>query len=233
MPKYTPKLVNDTIDKGRLYDKKSYPHIDPERLKENLNALFELAGEHKTATSKHFKEQVRDRMIQIRKQYDYELLRQVLYNYIIEAVPKKYDPSRPGPPTEMESQNKRHEFIGILHEDLCDKLGIEDLDKVEFYNALDTPLDIIYSTDGFFVIKGEVFPDGHPRVFPIDITGNPEKENLDKNPSGSHILYIPSDIDDETVDKVRDEFADTISNVIRRKDGNRWDSDDFTERFGT
>ena len=44
-----------------------------------------------------------------------------------------------------------------------------------WYSAIGTPLDILFGTDGFFVVDGEVFPDKKRRLLAVDITRNMKK----------------------------------------------------------
>ena len=79
----------------------------------------------------------------------------------------------------------------------------------------------MYSTDGFFVVDGRLFRDGKTRYLPIDLTIR--DKGKDKNDSGSLILYVDTNLLDESksIEDYIEEFTKTCADELIRKDGEK------------
>lgn len=192
----SPQTANNPRFKEQLFN-----------LPRGIQILLDLAEQHGKSRSREGQAEIRKKMIQVKRKFDHKLLQEALIRYTINAHDNSYLPSAPGP---LYGGKGRNEFIGELAEQLAEDYDT-DLDNIEFYNAADTPLDILYSTDGFFVLDGRLFGDNEKRVVPIDVTISRSKESKYQNPSGSLILYLnPEELDDERLEKYRDEFSQQI-----------------------
>lgn len=215
-PKNNPMLVSKMYDEGKLLSKEylSNPRYKKQisNLKKGLINLVILAQHHENNSNPKVQNRIRTEMFSIKKTFNHNLLQEALIRYTIEAHPKDYTPWEPGP---IRNGLPRNEFITDLQEKVCDELGTTDYSKVQFYNAAGTPLDILYSTDGFFVLDGSLFPDGERRILPIDITISRSKERKDFNPSGSLILFMDTErLDDEGFKQYQTDFAKRINGVL-------------------
>jgi hypothetical protein len=215
-PKNNPKLAESMYDKGELLSKRfaKNPHFETqiEHLKEGLIKLLTLADQHEETVNPSQQQKIRNSMWRIKKYFNHDLLREALIRYTINAHPKQYTPWEPGP---IRRPLPRNEFITDLQEHVCEELNTTDYNKVRFYNASGTPLDILYSTDGFFTLDGSLFPDRESRILPIDITLSKSKELKEFNPSGSLILFMDSDkLDDEGFKHYQENFAGRIKDVL-------------------
>ncbi len=216
-PKNNPKLAASMYDKGELLSKRfsNNPRFKEQinHLKEGLVKLLILAQQHEEKVNPNQQQKIRATMYRIKKHFNHDLLREALIRYTINAHPKQYTPWEPGP---IRSPLPRNEFITDLQEQLCEELDTTDYNKVRFYNASGTPLDILYSTDGFFTIDSSLFPDGESRILPIDITLSKSKELKEFNPSGSLILFMDSDkLDDKGFRHYQENFAGRIKDVLQ------------------
>lgn len=181
-------------------------------LKIVLPQLLILAKQHEESPNPRSQEEIRLLMLKLKKRFNHDLLFEVLVRFTINAHPDKYTPWEPGP---IKGGRPRNEFITDLQEKICEYFGTTDYNKVRFYNAAGTPLDILYSTDGFFVIDGSLFPDHQRRLLPIDVTISTSKEMKDFNPSGSLILHMDAkNLDDERLKNYRDSFARKIASTL-------------------
>ncbi len=215
-PKNDPLLAQKMFDKGELIGKRysENPRFERQiqRLKSEIVDLLMLANQHENTLNPQTQNSIRTAMYSIKKTFDHDFLHEALVRYTINAHPKEYTPWEPGP---VAGGLPRNEFITDLQEKLCDQLGTTDYSLVQFYNAAGTPLDILYSTDGFFTIDGSLFPDGNRRILPIDITLSRSKEMRNFNPSGSLVLFMDSEkLDDEMFEQYQDEFASRIKEVL-------------------
>ncbi len=231
-PKNDPELVSKMFDKGKLigehYLKDPRFKEQISRLKKSLEKLVALAQQHKNTVNPALQNRIRQTMFKIKKMFNHNLLREALLRYTIEAHPKDYTPWEPGP---IRNAKPRNEFITDLQEKVCDELGTTNYSLVQFYNAADTPLDILYSTDGFFVLDGSLFPDKKRRILPIDITLSKNKEMKEFNPSGSLILFMDTNkLDDEGFVKYQNEFASRIREILNETAPDTA-LDNFTSKF--
>lgn len=216
-PVNDPGLAEKMFKKGELlgdyYMKNPRFKEDVKRLKEGVMKLLSLAQYYEETFNTQKQDQIRNTMYRIKKTLKHEMLREALIRYTINAHPKEYTPWEPGPISKKILP--RNEFITYLQEKLCEELDTTQYDKVQFYNAAGTPLDFLYSTDGFFTIDGSLFADGKKRILPIDITLSKSKELKKFNPSGSLILFMnEKDLDDEKLESYQKEFAAKIKNVL-------------------
>lgn len=179
-----------------------------------IKELLKLTDMHAKSVDQHQQEAIRSQMFKIKKRFDHNLLLEALTRYTINAHPDDYMPWAPIPLSKKAL--KRNDWIADLHESICEELNTEDYDKVRFFSATQTPVDLMYSTDGFFVMHGSLFPDGQRRILPVDITISRNKKNLLQNPSGSLVLYMDVlDLDDDRLDLYREEFAKKIISAIK------------------
>jgi len=70
---------------------------------------------------------------------------------------------QPGDPTDPEQRTAND-----LHALVCEELGLEDYSKLQFFTAVESPLDYYHGVDGWFEFSG--------KVVTIDVTLNPKKE---------------------------------------------------------
>lgn len=218
-PTNSPRLAEKMFKKGQLlgdyYMKNSRFKEDIIKLKKGLIKLLTLAQYYEKSFDNEKQDQIRNEMYKIKKTLKHKMLREALIRYTINAHPKEYTPWEPGPISEKILP--RNEFITYLQEKLCEELNTTQYNKVQFYNAAGTPLDYLYSTDGFFTIDGSLFPDGKKRILPIDITLSRSKELKEFNPSGSLILFMEgSKLDDKKFNEYQREFASKIKDVLMR-----------------
>jgi len=233
-PKFDPKLVDEMMSKGQLYNP---VHNKNPRLKEQIRLLPDvikkllvLAEQHKTTGYTHIQEQIRTNMYKILSYFDYNFLFESLLRYSINALPDNYTPWEPGPVGA--NSTKRNEFISELQEKICEQFNVTDYNKVRFFNVVNTPLDLMFSTDGCFVVDGSLFPDKKRRILPIDITGNMNKQDKGYNASGSMVLYIDmKNMDDAELEKYRESFAKQIKECLLRSTRPDTMLDGFTSKF--
>lgn len=230
-PQNNPALVDSMYKNGELFH--SHYRNGPkykrqiEDLARGIKALLNGADDHDKARSEESKAGIRKKMLKIKAHFDHNFLQEALIRYTINAHDKNYTPWAPGP---LKSGRGRNEFIGELQEKLCDHYNT-DLDNVRFFNAASTPLDILYSTDGFFVIDGSLFYDGEKRVVLIDVSIDYSKKDKEFNPSGSLILFIdPKKLDDQELERYQKEFSERIKEAAPES-GIRNVLDDFTSQF--
>lgn len=230
-PRNNPTLVEAMYNNNELfherYRKNPKYKEQIELLPKAIKALLDLAEMHEKARSREGRADIRKRMLEIKKKFNHKFLQEALLRYTINAHDHDYTPWSPGP---IRGGRGRNEFIGELQETLSEHYGTE-LDNVRFFNAASTPLDILYSTDGFFVIDGSLFKDGHKRVVPIDVSISRSKSQKEFNPSGSLILYInPENLDDDELERYQQEFSHRIKGVAEEI-GIDDALDDFTSQY--
>lgn len=225
------ELINKNLLVGKRFTEDNRYKEQIKRLPALIAELIYLSEMHQNITSGKEKDYVRKKMFDLKKTVNHKLLEEALTRYIIQAHPDEYMPWAPVPLTK--EYLKRNEWIADLHETICEKLNVENYDLVRFYNATQSPLDLLYSTDGFFVIDGKVIPDGKRRLIPLDITINKFKKELEANPSGSLVLFMDAEkLDEDLLDKYREEFANRILSSLKNTPPDKI-LDGFKSKFDT
>lgn len=113
----------------------------------------------------------------------------------------KDDPTNPAKP-----------FAKELRLAVIDELGLEDdevMDRIRFYSAVGTPLDVFHGIDGWI----EFFPDdGFPRMVTLDVTMDPGKveHKADVIVQG---MSDPSEDEDRFLDAVADYARDIAATL--------------------
>jgi len=225
IPKPKPEIVDKLANENKLVKPSYYKNpAYREKIKilpEAIKTLLQLGEEFYTTLSQEHKRNIADQMHKIRRRLGHKFLEDALIRYTMHAQQEGYDPSDPWPIVEGK---KSHEFINDLHAKLAqqfckDKNIEEQYDLIKFYNTVETPLDSMYGTDGFFVADGSLFPDGNPRYIPIDLTTNPNKADMETNPSGSILLFLDKrELEDENLDQIQSDFAEKILRVANMDD---------------
>lgn len=230
------KLVDEMAKKGELVGSrfKNSPHRREEMkvLPQAIKALLDMSetvnerGQGGQLAEERRQKQIIKRMLDIKKRLGHELILEALIRYNINAVPNNYTPWEPVP---LGPETKKRLFVSELQEELCDRFNTTDYSLVQFYNSANSPLDHIYSCDGFFVLDGSLFKDGKRRIQLIDITTR--RKGKEKNPSGSLILYMDMDrLEDEDIEEYRESFAAQIHDVSRTEKPDK-NLDGFTSKF--
>ncbi len=115
----------------------------------------------------------------------------------------KEDPTNPGKP-----------FARELRLAVIDELGLEDegdMDRIRFYSAVGSPLDIFHGVDGWI----EFVPDkGSPSMVTIDVTLNPEKLT---HKADIIVQEVPDPTENEKrfLELVYDEYAPKVADQLR------------------
>lgn len=232
LPRLDPKIVDQmlkdgvlvNIDHGR-YSRDLRYRAQVDGLPQVTKQLIELSDAFSRARTGSARGAIRDQMLNLKRQYgNNHLLKQALTRYCVMAMPEGYDPTEPGTLDEDLPMTHRNNYIYHLHSEVCGKLGCADRPElVRWYNSIGTPLDICYGTDGFFVVEGEVFPDGKRRILPVDLTKNLEKykdfgaKDDDKEPVfrfDSLLLYVDDEVED--IMSTREDFADRIRSALTK-----------------
>ncbi|MFC1647589.1 hypothetical protein ACFL10_01185 [Patescibacteria group bacterium] len=230
------KLVDEMAKQGELVGSrfKTSPHFEEEMklLPRAIKALLDLTeasnqrGNGTQQQEKARKDEIFQRMMDIKERLGHELILEALIRYNINAVPNNYTPWEPVP---LGPETKKRLFVSELQEEICERFNTTDYSKVQFYNSTNSPLDLIYSTDGFFVLDGSLFNDGKRRVQLIDITTR--QKGREKNPSGSLILYMDMDrLEDTDIDEYRESFAAQIRKASQEETPDQT-LEGFTSKF--
>lgn len=235
-PRKSHKLVDEMAEKGELVGGrfKSSPHFKEEMkiLPQAIKALLDLSeslnqrGHGTQHQEEEWRKQTIQRMLDIKKRLGHKIVFEALIRYNINAVPNNYTPWEPVP---LGPETKKRLFVSELQEEICERFNTTDYSLVQFYNSANSPLDYIYSCDGFFVLDGSLFADGKRRVQLIDITAR--DKGKERHNSGSLILYMDDDrLEDKDVEEYRKNFAAKIHSASRMEKPDRT-LDGFTSKF--
>lgn len=116
--------------------------------------------------------------------------------------------------TKEDPTNPSQPFAKELRLAVIEQLGLEDekdMDRVRFFSAVGTPLDVFHGIDGWI----EFVPDqGPPRIVTLDATLNPGKE---EHKADIIIQEVPDPTEDEKkfLGLVYDTYAPQVSERLR------------------
>ncbi|MBI4435222.1 hypothetical protein HY630_00980 [Candidatus Uhrbacteria bacterium] len=127
--------------------------------------------------------------------------------------------------TKEDPTNPRQPFAKELRLAIIDELGLEDdkdLDRIRFYSAVGTPLDVFHGVDGWVEFVPEV---GTPQMVTLDATMDPEKI---EHKADIIVQQFPDPEEDEKAffEAVEGHAADvakrlrpSVKAMMRRRDG--------------
>ena len=237
-------LVDDMIENNTLIPQSLQKSINKDALHEGLKVLIHDSQLHEQTFDENQKQAIRDKMFEVKnslKEYgiNHDQLEEILVRLNIAGKAIKLDPTRPYPTNKKHENMSSHRVFGDIQEklvkELTTRLGREDEDEdyelIHFYPSEGNPLDIMYSTDGFFFVDGRLFRDGKTRYLPIDLTIRDKGKY--KNKSGSLILFVDTKLLDETKslqDYVK-EFTKTCADELISEDGTEISPDRRFEQY--
>jgi len=127
----------------------------------------------------------------------------------------------------------KNKFANDLHATLAEKLDLEDMEDLNFYSALKTPLDIKHGIDSFFEINYEVEKDDKKEeksaLVTLDVTMRGE---LSKNQKANVIIRMQGgapDPDEADYEQKLEQIAEAIKKAFENiKNGNKFFKTDVT-----
>jgi len=235
-------LIPQSLQKKLKKESGSINKIDV--LHQGLQELIDCSKLHEDTFNENQKEEIRNKMFEIKKilksnGISHDKLEEILVRLNIAGKAVFFDPTRPYPQDEKHEKMAGYRVFGDIQEKLVKELTSrlrrddedEDYELIHFFPSEGNPLDIMYSTDGFFFVDGKLFRDGKTRYLPIDLTIR--NKGKYKNASGSLILFVDTKLLDETksIEDYIKEFTTTCADELIRQDGLEINPDKRFEQY--